>query len=181
MSIFIGIGGVSRAGKSTLAKLIASALEGKDLKVKVLNQDNWVIQEEGIPRIRNKTDWECPKSISWNALKDEVTRSLQVADVVILEGLFSFVDVELINRMDKKFYVRVTKKLFKERKVMDLRWGSEPEPNWYIEHIWSSHRKYGIPDLSDNYTIMDGSRYFKIDSIVEDLLRHWKKNRRAEP
>lgn len=167
--MFIGIGGVSRAGKSTLSKLLNTALTGLQYKVQVIHQDDWVIAEEDLPRIGDKADWETPNSIHWPNLINEVYQAIDSFDVVILEGLFAFNNLELENAMDKKFFLKISKELFEQRKITDLRWGSEPEPQWYIQHIWDAHCSLGIPDLDKNYTILDGSNYFPIDEIIKNL------------
>ena len=61
MGNVIGIGGVSRSGKSTLSQLIAEWYSDK--KVSILKMDNFVFDEKLIPQIRGETDWEVPRSL----------------------------------------------------------------------------------------------------------------------
>jgi len=54
----IGIGGVSNAGKTTLATRLAKQLEPH--RVKVLCQDDFAKTLAEIPLIRGHMDWETP-------------------------------------------------------------------------------------------------------------------------
>ena len=167
--MLIGIGGVSRAGKSTLAKLIAQALLEKGKSVEIIHQDEWVINEVDLPRIRDKADWETPESIDWPTIKIEIVLSLKQNDIVLLEGLFCFSNSKVLQMMNRKYFVRISKKLFKQRKIEDLRWGGIPEPSWYIEHIWTAYKKFGSPILDKDYHTLSGGRFFDIDQIIKDL------------
>ncbi|MEL6252490.1 MAG: hypothetical protein AAFR87_10815, partial [Bacteroidota bacterium] len=59
--MLIGIGGLSRSGKTKLAKRVKGLY--KEQKVILLHQDDFVKAEEDIPLIQNHIDWEVPESI----------------------------------------------------------------------------------------------------------------------
>ena len=67
--MIIGIGGVSRSGKSTLAALIYRLYTEGGQTAIVLAQDDFVFPTEQIPKIRNgseeEIDWEIPESIDF--------------------------------------------------------------------------------------------------------------------
>ena len=52
-----------------------------------------------------------------------------------------FYDKSIENLFDRKIFIEITEKVFRERKKTDLRWGSFPD--WYPGHIWDSYLKYG--------------------------------------
>jgi len=134
----IGIGGVSNAGKSTLARNLRKAFAGLD--VVSLCQDDFAFPTAQIPKIKGHTDWEIPQSIDFDRYRKEALRLIALHDHVILEGIFAFHDAELNQLMDIQFFLTLKKETFLERKNKDVRWGKEPA--WYVEHIWNSHLQY---------------------------------------
>jgi len=139
MGILIGIGGVSRAGKSELTKYLAQNLDGAE----IIHQDSFVKSDDTPPLINSRIDWEHPHSINWDSLKKHISKSLDDNSYTILEGLFAFQNIELESQMSLKIQLTMDKSIFLARKKTDLRWGKEP--NWFIEHIWKSHLLFGQP------------------------------------
>ncbi len=165
--MLVGIGGPSRAGKTTLARLLEEALIKCGYSVLVVSQDVHVINEDNLPRIREKADWEVPESIDWASLYGVIKTNLDLVDFVIVEGLFCFNNEKIDKLMTHRIFININKDLFVHRKKEDLRWGSQPEPNWYIEHIWKSYQSYGIPDNSKSYYHVSGGKFFDIETITK--------------
>ena len=69
----IGIGGVSRAGKTALAKRLAKHFRKEGLSTDILHQDEFVYPDEEIPKVRDKVDWEHPGSIDFERLESTKT------------------------------------------------------------------------------------------------------------
>jgi uridine kinase len=166
--MIIGIGGISNAGKSSLANLIKLQLEN-DYKVKILCQDDFILSEDEIPKINGLTDWEYPSSINHQMYLQAVKRENQNNDIVISEGLFAFYDDELSKLYDKKIFLQIEKEVFINRKVNDHRWGKVPE--WYVEHIWNSYQKYGKAKNSQKVKTLNAQNLFDIDEIISYLKR----------
>jgi len=138
--MIIGIGGVSRAGKTSLALQIHEwAGEGK---VKIFHQDDYIQPLDKMPKIKGHIDWENPASLDFNRLKKEIEIACKEFQIVVVEGLMVFWDLELTKLMNKKIYIKINKDAFLSRKTLDSRW--EEEPEWYIEHIWKTHFIYGL-------------------------------------
>ncbi len=162
----IGIGGVSRSGKSFLAHSLAGELRGK--KTIVLSQDDFVFPETDIPLIRDHIDWESPASIDFDKFRNHIAQSGDAYDIIIAEGLFAFADPQTNQWYDRRIHITLDYEEFIKRKREDLRWGKEPE--WYIRHIWDSYLKYGIPDFEETpYIRLDGNQEFDIPGIVKKL------------
>ncbi len=162
--MIVGIGGSSNSGKSTLANELA--LYYKDYKVKILCQDDFVISHDLLTRVNGHIDWEQPSTIEIENYIDAVKKANETYDLVICEGLFAFWFSALNRLYEKKIFLKIDKKSFKNRKIKDLRWGKEPD--WYIEHIWDSHIKYcEIHPLKKDYYIIDASNKISIKNIVE--------------
>lgn len=139
MSQLILIAGVSRSGKSSLAKDLCSKLEDSVH----LDQDEFVKPIEEIPIIQDRTDWETPESIDWKKWKSAIDRALQSYSYVIVEGIFSLGDLELIQKASITILLSLEKEEYLRRRQKETRWGDEPE--WFLEHVWESHLKHHNP------------------------------------
>ena len=167
--MIVGIGGVSRAGKTTLADLMAKLFVARGKKVAMIHQDDYIYEEASIPKVKDRTDWEHPDSIDFDRYHEAILNADKENDLVIAEGLLTFYNPKIIDLMDRKIYVTISKKTFLERKSEDLRWGSEADPEWYMEHIWDSFLQYGAP-VEEEYFLIDGSQYFDLITVVQYIL-----------
>lgn len=168
--MIIAIGGISRGGKSTLAQLIKDKFESMGQSVAIIVQDEFVFPTAKIPKIKEKTDWESPKSIDFNSLRKAIKLAAQNHDHVIAEGLLVFYDKKISKLFDKSIFIEIPKKLFVKRKELDLRWGSTPEPKWYIEHIWKSYRTFGKENIPEDVIKVSGKVNFDLDAVMDKLL-----------
>lgn len=166
MGKIIGIGGVSRAGKTSLAQHINDWFPDK--RVKILHQDDFINPIPKIPLIKGQTDWEIPESLDFIAFRDEILYAKDKYDYVLAEGLMVYWNPEVCQLFDKKIFIEISKNTFLNRKTLDQRW--ENEPNWYIEHIWQSHFKYGrVPEQMRDVLCMSGENQF-ISGIVMNYI-----------
>ena len=166
--MIIGIGGVSTAGKSSLAFQLRKYFSPK-AKVKILCQDDFILPESEIPRIKDHIDWECPESIDHEMYFQAIQRERKVNDIVISEGLFAFNDERVSSLYDKRIFLMISRETFWKRKLADLRWGKEPE--WYIEHIWNNYLKYGkIASERENVLRLHSDNKIDLEKVLKYLL-----------
>jgi len=164
--MIIGIGGVSNAGKTTLAKRLKESLA--PLKVKTLCQDDFPNPVNQIPMINDHVDWEIPQSIDISNYFKQVLEASKKYDVVIAEGLFAFCDERIVRHYDKKIFMTISKETFWKRKSKDFRWGKEPE--WYMDHIWESHFKCGALHTLDKDTlILSGDGQIDLNQLIPEM------------
>jgi nicotinamide/nicotinate riboside kinase len=166
----VGIGGVSRSGKTTLAKLVCSLLVRDGYKVIMFSQDDFVFPEEQIPKIldirelgnpRARTNWEIPESIDFRAYEDAIVAARNDHDFVVTEGLLNFFDSSINALFDKLLFTSIPKEVFLMRKAVDTRWGTESA--WYIEHIWNCYEEFGksiFEDDAQTVKIFSGCGHF---------------------
>jgi nicotinamide/nicotinate riboside kinase len=167
--MIIGIGGPSRSGKSTLARLLVNHYRDSGKTAIVLYMDDFVFPTEVIPKVRDKVDWECPESINFDLLSEVLDFYKSKFEVVVVDGFLAFYDKNLSNKYDERIFVSVSKETFLTRKEQDLRWGDIPR--WFFEHIWESYLKYGIPDFEkDNYLQVSGETEYELDQILEVMV-----------
>ena len=146
------IGGVSRCGKSTLANELSQLLPSSIH----LDQDDFVIEEQLIPKIKDRIDWETPESIDWPKLHNEIDRSLSTNNLVIVEGIFAFTQKDLTQKAQFRIALQAQKENFLKWRKEETRWGNEPD--WYLEHVWNSHLVYHNPhqikfDIETEYSV----------------------------
>jgi nicotinamide/nicotinate riboside kinase len=161
--MIIGIAGVSRSGKTTLADLIQKTFIKKGKTAIVLHQDDYGMPENEIPKIRHRIDWECPQSIDFQRFKSEISEAKNKYNHVITEGLLNFWDEDINLLFDKKIFVEISKKTFLERRNKEKRWGFEPK--WFYEHVWKSYEKYGKNGLDHKTIMLSGEVNFDIKQV----------------
>jgi uridine kinase len=160
--MIIGIGGVSRSGKSFLSHKL-SVLLGRDQSL-VISQDDYVNDINLIPKIQDHTDWESPLSIDFKRFAEAISHYKKSYQYIIAEGLFAFYDSRLLDLYDIKIHIHISFEEFVKRKKQDFRWGKEPD--WYIQHIWDAYLRYGIPDfIEDDYLRINGEKDIQIEKI----------------
>lgn len=166
MGKIIGIGGVSRAGKTSLALRISDWLV--DEKVKILHQDDYVVPNSEMPLVKGQIDWEKPESLDFTTFRKEIQKAKEKYDYIIAEGLMVYSRAEVFELFDKKIYIEISKETFLSRKTLDSRWENEPE--WYIEHIWNSHFVHGrVSDGLKDVLCMSGENKFIADIVKQYL------------
>ncbi|MFK5856615.1 MAG: hypothetical protein QM503_10820 [Bacteroidota bacterium] len=159
----IGIGGISNAGKSSLARRVKSYYSSK--KVIILCQDDYAFPNNKIPLIRDHIDWECPESIDFNLYEKVVIDAIEEYDIVIAEGIFAFHKDSTTKLFNKNIFLTLDRRFFFMRKNTDLRWGKEPD--WYIEHIWNNHNMYCKQNIPKDTLIMRAGRTISLDNVIE--------------
>lgn len=166
MGKVIGIGGVSRAGKTSLAQQISEWFDTD--RVKILRQDDFIMPIPKIPLIKGQTDWERPESLDFASFRDTILWDKENYDYIIAEGLMVYWQKEVWELFDKKIFIEISKNTFLNRKTIDSRWENEPE--WYIEHIWKSHFLYGrAPKEMKDVLCISGENSF-VAGIVKNYI-----------
>jgi nicotinamide/nicotinate riboside kinase len=160
----IGIGGVSRSGKTFLANHLNAAIPDSD----VIHQDTFIPDEPDIPKINDHIDWERPEAIDWVSFRKAIESGINSGKTVIVEGLFAFHDKEINTFYNKTIFITLSRDEFIRRKRTDLRWGREPE--WYISHIWEGYLNYGqLPEEIVNPLLLDGTTDFNPSDVITYL------------
>lgn len=168
MGISIGIGGVSRAGKTTLSHFIEKLYPHKTALI--ISMDQYVKDPDSIPKIKDKTDWEHPVSVDFDRIQHKIKEAVDSYDLVITEGILIFYNETVNELFDKRIFIDIPKSLFYIRRKKDERWGTEPE--WYVDYVWESYRKYGqLNDSSTNTLYINGDEQFSPLLLDEHLYK----------
>jgi uridine kinase len=168
MGLSIGIGGVSRAGKTTLSNYIVSLYPNR--KSLIIAMDDYVNEQEKIPRIKDRIDWETPDSVDYKKIEEKIEDSLNEYDLVITEGILIFYSEELNRLFDKRIFIDIPKSLFYIRRHSDKRWGEEPK--WYVDYVWESYKKFGqLNETFSDTLYISGQDDFSALTIDEYLFK----------
>jgi uridine kinase len=134
----------------------------------VIHQDTYIPPETEIPLIDDHIDWERPEAINWISFENAISEAKRSFKYVIVEGLFVYWNEKINQYYDKHLFISLSKPVFVKRKREDLRWGAEPD--WYIEHIWQGHSRYGmLPSAIPDPIIINGEQDFDINGIIRHL------------
>lgn len=151
--IVIGIAGVTRSGKSSLASGLAKVL-GVPENLIVHQDKSWKPPRDRPRSARfNKPDMECPDSVDWARLKGWIRERVEQAKAqqlkfVIVEGFLLFSDPEIRDMCHRKIFVTVPKQVAYERR-MRTKFVNKDE---FDELIWPSFVRYNshvfhMPDV----------------------------------
>ena len=137
--MIIGIAGMSRSGKTTLAKQLQARLKSST----VLHLDDFVFPENELPTItrhgETRTDWEDPSGIDFRRLEKAVLHAKTVFQYVIVEGFMLFYDEKIRQSLDRKIILTISYPMFYKRRKPTY---EPPEPDWYIDYVWEAYLKF---------------------------------------
>ncbi len=168
MGLSIGIGGVSRAGKTTLSNYILGLYPKK--RSLIISMDDFVLEANKIPKIKDRVDWETPASVDYEQIKKRIEEAVDEYDFVITEGILIFYSEKVNQLFDKRIFIDIPKSLFYIRRHSETRWGEEPK--WYIDYVWESYLNYGQLKENFNDTLyIRGDEDFSVLMIDEHLFK----------
>jgi len=163
MSQLVLIAGISRSGKSSLAKELCARLSSSIH----LDQDQFVKPESEIPLIRGRIDWETPDSIDWQNWNKAILKGLGEHSYVIAEGIFALTDTDLIKQASLIILLEIDEAEFKARRKDETRWGEEPD--WFIQHVWNAHIQYHNPHKIHPDFVLNSYSVDDIQQIISTL------------
>jgi uridine kinase len=162
--MIIGIGGMSRSGKTTLAKRIASNYTAG--RVTILSLDDYAIPEKDIPMVRDMIDWEHPESIDFDRFYLDVYDAGHEFNLVLAEGFLIYLHPPLRDIFDKKICVTITREEFERRRKQQYK-----EPQWYLDHIWDSYQLYQGRFESECDLILNGDQSIDPNQVLKFLIK----------
>jgi uridine kinase len=165
LSKIIGIGGVSRSGKTHLSHDIVWHYRQQGKKTIAVRQDDFVKLNGNIPKINDEINWEIPESIDYPLIIKTLNFLTADFDIIIIEGHLIYANKPLVEIIDTPFLLQTTKSTYSRRKADDTRWGNIPK--WYVDYIWEAFEKFGSQELTNPVLIK--TDYPNID-FVKKLL-----------
>ena len=136
MAKIIGIGGMSRSGKTLLAQKLGTHW-GSDRSI-VISLDDYAKPQSLIPTIHGVANWEIPESIDYKKLLKATQEAAQRFEWVIVEGLLVFHNEELNALFDYRLILEIDRSTFIDRRSKEARWGAESPA--YLQHVWDEYQ-----------------------------------------
>jgi len=188
--LFIGIGGGSASGKTTIARDISQRLA--PLSVEIIHQDRFFKPTHELPTYyseihrKPRPDYNRPDSLK----ADEMfayCRSVRGADVAILEGILALCYPELREQMDIKCYIAADAD---ERIIRRIRRNLphssyDAITDYYLESVRYQHDRYNAPTERYADLVIPGGmgdtarREAMLDELCRAILRSTRGEDRA--
>ncbi|HEY9362753.1 MAG TPA: hypothetical protein VIQ00_05800 [Chitinophagaceae bacterium] len=168
--MIIGIGGVSRAGKTSLSGFLKKNLGRKCVEIHldsyIKDSSHWDFFMKYpifyLSSIHKMFDMEHPDVIDFNRLYEDIIRSNEENEIVIAEGFLITHDPRIKNLIDCYIHVAVNKEEFIKRRTNDYKKSN----SWYANHVWKSFMKYGNNYNGLNYMVVDANNEMDTDSVL---------------
>lgn len=161
--LFIGMGGGSAAGKTTIATEIQERLE--PVPVEIIHQDRFFKPADQLPTYYSPTDrayhpnYNRPDSFDVEPMF-AYCREARGEGVILLEGILALHYPELRELMDIQVYVRcdaderIIRRLLRKRPP----WPLEKMSNYYMECVRVEHERYNAPTERFADLVIPGGR-----------------------
>lgn len=174
--LFLGIGGGSASGKTTIARSIQEHLA--PLEVTLIHQDRFFKPVEELPTYYSeihsgpKPDYNRPDSFRREEMFD-FCRNIDGADVVILEGILALYYEELREWMDIRCYVEADadERIIRRIKRNLARWSYDEIVDYYLESVRYQHARYNAPTQAHADLVIPGGMAdtAQRDRMIESL------------
>lgn len=197
ITMLIGLCGGSGSGKSTMIEWIKKEFPGQ---VSVIDMDNYYISRDELPfEERRLINYDVPESLDWNTMIRHIkmlmsgenipqpkftfqtyerlaeAEETKPADILIVDGIFSFYHEELRKLYDLKVYVDVPSDIRLARRMLRnmKRYGrkAEFEIEQYFEKVKPMHERYVEPcrEYADIVLPFETNEESQIDYLVRKL------------
>ena len=169
-SMIIGVGGVSRSGKSSLSRFLKKELHKKTGEIHL---DNYIKDSSHwhfftrypvfyLSKIHKVFNMEHPNVIDFNRLYEDILQSSQQNEIVIAEGFLITYDARIKNLFDKYIHIALSKSVFIQRRTRDFK-----SNLWYTNHVWNCFMKYGTDYSNLNHIVVNGDNEIDMQSILK--------------
>ncbi|TYL40069.1 uridine kinase [Natronococcus pandeyae] len=195
-SFVIGIAGGTGAGKTTVARTVAETVGEAVTRIPVDNyyKDLSHLEYEE----RADVNYDHPSAFEWDLLREQLDALLmgqpiempqydfeihnrkdervrvEPSDVIVLEGIFSLFDDQILEMLDLKVYVmtdadvRILRRI--ERDVVDRGRDLEGVIEQYLETVKPMHEQFVSPTKKNaDVIIPEGANRMAVDLLVEKV------------
>ncbi|MXV61685.1 uridine kinase [Natronorubrum sp. JWXQ-INN-674] len=195
-SFVIGIAGGTGAGKTTVARTVADTVGEAVTRIPI---DNYY---EDLSHLafeeRTEVNYDHPDAFEWELLREQLNALLmgqpiempqydfeahnrtdervtvEPTDVIVLEGIFSLYDEDILEMLDLCVYVmtdadvRILRRI--ERDVIDRGRGLEGVIDQYLETVKPMHEQFVEPTKKNaDVIIPEGANRVAVDLLIEKI------------
>jgi uridine kinase len=171
--MIIGIGGVSRAGKTTLSNFLKKKLRKKTYEIHldhyIKESSHWDFFAKFpafyLSMLYRKFDMEHPETIDFTRLYNDILLHSQENEIIIAEGFLITYDQRIRSLLDKYIHIHLTKEEFMKRRMNDFKRNNE----WYANHVWNSFMKFGNNYHDLNHMVLNGNQQVDKEAVLRFL------------
>jgi len=172
--LIVGISGISRSGKTKLAKRLRTYFNKQGNTVILFSTDNFLFCSKKLPVVQGYLNREIPEAIDFL----ELNKRIKVAKTtpnshIIIEGSLIFANPQLDKILDCRIFFNIDKSTFIKRKVKDTRWGKVSP--WYAEYAWQAWLQYGQINENVDHLSLDGDRKLPFEWVLDYIYAYEKK------
>lgn len=171
LHMIIGIGGVSRSGKTSLSRALKAQLRPTTI---IVHLDDYIKESRHwdfftknpifyLSKVHKKFDMEHPDTIDFDAFHRDIVRAAEEYDTVIAEGFLIVYDPRIKKLIDKYVHVEVSKSEFIKRRIKDFRHSNL----WYAKHVWKSFVKYGNNYAGLKHMVVNGDVEIDVSAVLK--------------
>jgi uridine kinase len=165
----IGIGGVSRSGKSMLSKFLKKHSNKNTIEIHLdeypKHPGQWDIFSKYpffyLCKVHKLFDVEHPIAIDFNQMYYDILAARRENEVVIVEGFLATYDARIKNLFDKYIHITLSKDIFTQRRIQDFRCNL-----WYANHVWKSFMKHGNNYSDLNHIVINGDKGIDVQAVL---------------
>lgn len=172
--MIIGIGGISRSGKTKLAKRLRTYFKKQGYITILFNTDSFLFCSKKLSLIVNYPNRETPEAINFEQLIQQITLAKCTPNsIIIIEGHLVFANPQLCKLLDCRIFFFIDKATFIKRKMKDNRWGKVSLA--YIQYAWQAWLQYGQINDNKPHLRLDGNRKLPFEWIIKYIYEHETK------
>ncbi|EFO27653.2 hypothetical protein LOAG_00832 [Loa loa] len=184
----LGIAGCSNSGKTTLSKILSTALINEGMRATVLSQDAFYYPQEQLERVVSCANpkitfynYDTIKALDTNKFLLSLQKAIVENDFVIVEGNMVMEIDSLRQLLHRSIFITLNYNLCKRRRTAR---GYNPVdlPGYMEEIVWPTYRNhlanaYNLARSSSAIVFVDGNtQEFSSEFEVETLLSKLSKN-----
>jgi uridine kinase len=167
--MIIGIGGVSRSGKSVLSRFLKKQLGERTIEIHLDDYPKHPGHWDFFTRypffylceVHKSFDVEHPIAIDFNRLYNDILECNKDNKVVIVEGFLATYDPRIKKLFDKYIHITLSKNVFTQRRMKDFRCNL-----WYANHVWKSFMKHGNNYTDLNHIVVNGDEEIDKQTVL---------------
>lgn len=171
--MIIGIGGISRAGKTNLAKLLKNDFMDSTY---IVHLDHYIKDSSHwnfftrypvfyLSKLYFRFDMEHPYTIDFDRMIQDILQYKMQYKNVIVEGFLVAHDQRVKKLLNKYIHVQISKNEFMKRRMNDYKKNN----TWYAKHVWSSYMKFGNNYQDLNHIVLHADKFLDREGALRFL------------
>ena len=168
-NMIIGVGGPTRAGKTSTAAWYADLCRERGYTVRVISQDDYSRKRLAPVLPDGRRNYEVPQATDWRSFHRAVAAARRTCQITIVEGFLLFHDPPA--SFDLGVFIEISQDESRRRRCVEAR-GHKQSPQFFDAYTWPSYLRFGTARPSTTLTVdATGLRRDELQAHVENLLK----------